>query len=132
MRYNRLVTRSTRISTAAVLALAVAACPAMLDQCAASCVEHHESVASAPSCHHATATSDHIGPMPTPCGHDHSGTTVTSAKTSAPLQRGLDAVVAVVALRTAFKPGSSDRRLPGHSPPGARRPIGARPLPLRI
>jgi hypothetical protein len=127
-----MVTRSTRISTAAVLLLAVTALPSMLDQCAASCVEHHEAVASTPSCHHATATTNHIGPMPTPCGHDHSGTTVTSAKTSAPVQRGLDSIVAVVALPAALAPASSDGRLPGHSPPGARRPVGARPLPLRI
>jgi hypothetical protein len=115
-----------------VLALAVTALPAVLDQCAASCVEHHEAVASTPSCHHATTTSNRVGPMPMPCGHDHSGTTVMSAKTSAPVQRGLNSIVAVVALPTAFAPVSSDRRLLGKSPPGARRPIGAHPLPLRI
>jgi hypothetical protein len=103
----------------------------VLSQCAAACVEH-EAVASTPNCHHATTTSNRIGPMPTPCGHDHSGTTVTSAKTSAPVQRGLDSIVAVVALPTAFPSATSNCRLLGHSPPGAGRPIGARPLPLRI
>jgi hypothetical protein len=127
------VTGSTRLSTAAVLALAVAALPAVLDNCAASCVEHHEAVASTPSCHHATVTSIRIGAMPTPCGHDHRGATVTSAQTSAPIQRGIHSVVAVVALPIAFAPAAAfPPGIPGHSPPGSGRPRRAGSLPLRI
>lgn len=132
MRYNRVVTRATRISTAAVLALAVAAFPAVLDQCAASCMEHHEAVASTPNCPHVTTTSNRIGPMPTPCGHDHSGTAVTSAKTSAPVERPISSIVTVVALPIPFASTTSDRRLLGHAPPGDRRSLGASSLPLRI
>jgi hypothetical protein len=131
LRYTRVVTRSTRLSTAAVLALAVAAWPLVLDQCAASCVEHHEA-AGIPSCHQATTTSTRIGAMPTSCGHDHTRTTVTSAKTSPPVERGTYSIVAVVALPAPFAQAFSDRRLLGHSPPGARRPLDARSLPLRI
>ena len=40
--------RATRMATAAVLALAVAALPVVLDRCAASCEMHHDTVASTP------------------------------------------------------------------------------------
>ena len=45
---------------------------------------------------------------------------------------GTLALVAVVALPTALPSATSDRRIPVHSPPGAGRPMGARPLPLLI
>ena len=43
---------------AAVLGLAVAVLPAVLDRCAESCEGYHDLIASAPMCHHATSTAD--------------------------------------------------------------------------
>jgi hypothetical protein len=123
---------ATRIATAAVLVLALGVSPAVLDRCAAVCAEHRDTVASTPSCHHATAPATHIGHALTPCSHDHNGTVVTSAKSSAPVERSLDAVVAVVALPSPFPPAASDRPVLAHAPPGSSLTLDGRSLPLRL
>jgi hypothetical protein len=131
LKYNPDMSR-TKIATASVLALAIAVFPAVLNQCAASCAEHHDAVASTPSCHHVTTTANRIGAQPTPCGHDHIGTVVTSANTSAPIGRSTSVMVAVVALPVPLASSASERRLLEHSPPRPALPRDARSLPLRV
>jgi hypothetical protein len=126
------MSRVTRIATAIVLGLAVAALPVVLDRCAESCEAHREAVASTPSCHHTASTATRIGQVPTPCGHDHNGTTVTAARNTAPTGRAFDVIVAVDSVRAALPPDSSDRRVPEHSPPGSSLSISVRSLPLLI
>src|SRR5882762_790343 len=82
-------------TVAAALALAIAALPIVLDRCAESCEAHRHTIASAPACHHASSTATHVAPVPTPCGHDHTGTTVTAATSSAPTGRAFDSIVAI-------------------------------------
>jgi hypothetical protein len=123
---------ATRIATAAVLVLALAVSPAVLDRCAAVCAEHHDTVASTASCHHATAPATRMSQLPTPCSHDHNGTVVTSAKSSAPVERSLDAVVAIVARPNPFSPAVSDRPVLAHAPPGSSLTLDGRSLPLRL
>jgi hypothetical protein len=63
-----------------LLAVAFAAAPVVLDQCVASCGAHAAAMTgSLPTCHHASATTERMTPMPAPCGHDHNGTVTTSA-----------------------------------------------------
>src|SRR5438093_2893511 len=125
-----LMSRPTRIAAAAVVALAVAAFPAVLDRCAATCEAHHEAIASTPSCHHVTSTAFRIGHVPTPCGHDHTGTAMTSAKSTAPVGRSIGSMAAAVALPSPFAPAVSDRRVLGHAPPGPSVAVDGRSLPL--
>jgi len=110
--------RATRIATVAVLALAVAALPVVLDRCAESCEAHHDAVASTPSCHHATSAATRIGRVPAPCGHDHNSTVVTSAQGSTVASRSLDAMVAAVEMPASLVPATSHRRVLTHTPPG--------------
>jgi len=104
----------------------------VLDQCAASCAEHHDTVASTPSCHHVTSTASHIGHVPSPCGHDHNGTVVTSAKSSVTMGRSIDSLVAAIALSVPVAPIASQWRGLEQSPPGVRFTLDERSLPLRI
>jgi len=67
-----------------VLAIAVASVPLILDQCAATCEIHHDTVASTPACHDSGTGSAHLGQTPQSCGHDHNGTSVTSDGGSIP------------------------------------------------
>src|SRR2546425_13090999 len=101
--------RATRMATAAVLALAVAALPVVLDRCAASCEMHHDTVASTPSCHHSTSRTVRIGRVPTPCGHAHNGTAVTSATSSTPGGRLFAALVATTWHSTFLASAASHR-----------------------
>src|SRR5882672_6456461 len=87
--------RATRIAVAAILALAIAALPVVLDRCAESCEAHRHTVASTPTCHHAASTGTHISHVPTSCGHDHNATAVTVAKSAATTARTFDSIVAV-------------------------------------
>ena len=88
--------RRTRVVLAAVLAIALGAVPLMLDQCAATCEAHQDSVASTPACHHHTdASIAHLGHALRSCGHDHTGTLVTSGSGSAQAHRPFVASVAV-------------------------------------
>lgn len=120
------------MATAAVLALAVAAVPAVLDRCAATCEAHQEAIASAPSCHHVTSTGIRIGPVPAQCGHDHNATAMTSVKGAGPVGRAIGSVVAVVAIPNPFTLAASDRRVLRHAPPGSFLDVDGQSLPLRI
>jgi hypothetical protein len=131
-RYNRIMSRAMRIATAAVLVFVVAGFPSVLDRCAATCEAHHDVVGRTPTCHHVTATTTRIGHEATPCGHDHRAAAATSVSSAAPVGRSLGPLIAVVAMSGSFAPPGSDRRLPGHAPPGASLALDARSLPLRI
>src|SRR5258708_2034521 len=124
--------RATRNATAIALMLAVAALPVVLDRCAGLCQVHRDAIASTPSCHHPTSTAARIGHMPTACGHDHTGTAVTWAKTSTPEGRSFGPMVAAAEVPTALTPAASDQRVVTHSPPGSSIRPDARSLPLRI
>jgi hypothetical protein len=130
--YNRDMFRALRFATAAALALAVAALPVVLDQCAESCEAHRGAMAGTPSCHHATPAGIRIKAVPTRCGHDHSGTAATSAPGSTLADRSLDNVVATVALPASVTPAMPFRRVLTHAPPGPSSPPPDRSLPLRI
>jgi hypothetical protein len=126
--------RVTNIAAAAVLALAVAALPLMLDRCAESCEAHPSSVASTPACHHATATGTHITKAPASCGHDHNGTAVTAvtAKSCAPTGRAF-AFGAMAGSQLSIAPlVEADVRVDPHSPPDSSPPLAGRSLPLRV
>jgi hypothetical protein len=125
--------RTTRVVLAAVLTVAVAALPLMLDQCSATCEAHHDSVASTPACHHTgTAAVLLVGHAPSPCGHDHNGTLVTADNGLTTTSRPLVASVAIVAIPVnsaiAIK-----RYVHNHAPPGTASTVLDRSsLPLRI
>jgi hypothetical protein len=76
--------RATKTAVAAMVALAMAVLPVVLDQCAGSCEAHRDTVASTPACHHTTSTGAHIAHVPNPCTHDHNGTVITAANNPAP------------------------------------------------
>src|SRR5436190_21973398 len=90
------MSRTTRVAISIVLAVALAALPLALDQCAASCEVYHHAVAGTPSCHHATAPATRLGRVPVPCGHDHTGTVVAAANQASALLRAFDSAVAVL------------------------------------
>jgi hypothetical protein len=125
--------RKMRIVVAAVLAVAVAAVPLMLDQCSATCEAHRATVSSTPACHHTGPTTPfRVGHTPNSCGHDHNGTLVTGDNGLTPSSRPLVAAVAAVAssLNAAV---AINRHLRTHAPPGAAStPLGRSSLPLRI
>jgi hypothetical protein len=125
--------RKTRVVLAAVLAVAVAAVPLMLEQCSAVCEAHHDSVASTPTCHHTgTTTAFHLGHAPNSCGHDHNGTLVTADNGLTPTSRPFVASVAVVAIPVNPAVAIS-QHLRTHAPPGtASTLLDGRSLPLRI
>jgi hypothetical protein len=125
--------RTTRVVLAAVLAVAVAALPLMLDQCSATCEAHHDSVASTPACHQtATATTFLVGHAPTSCGHDHNGTLVTADNGLTATSRPLVASVAIVPIPVS--PAIAIKQhLRNHAPPGTASTLLDRSsLPLRI
>jgi hypothetical protein len=124
--------RATKTAVAAILALAIAALPVVLDRCAESCEAHRHTVASTPACHHAAATGTHISHVPTPCGHDHNATAVTAAKSSAPTGRAFDSIVAVETQATVAPPTAADLRVRPHSPSDASPTLDRRSLPLRL
>src|ERR1700676_4778239 len=86
--------RATEIAVAAVVALAMAVLPLVLDQCAGSCEAHRDAVASTPACHHTTSTGTHIAHVPNPCAHDHNRTVIAAANNPAPTGMGFHSVVA--------------------------------------
>ena len=89
----------TRASVAAVLAIAFATAPMVLDQCAASCDLAHalEAAGSTPACHDVAGSATvRIGHVPQACGHDHGATITTLTVPPAPLTRAFTPVVAVV------------------------------------
>jgi hypothetical protein len=124
--------RVTRIAVAAVLALAVAALPIMLDRCAESCEAHQHTIASTSACHHATSTGLHLAPVPAPCGHDHNGTAVTAAKSFAPAGRAFALAAIGGSQLSVAPPAGADVRVDAHSPTDSSPPLAARSLPLRV
>jgi hypothetical protein len=124
--------RVTRLAIAAVLALAVAALPLMLDRCAESCDAHQSSVASTPACHHATSTGTRITNAPASCGHDHQGTALTAAKSFTPTGRAF-ALAAIAGSQLPVEPPvEASVRVDPHSPPDPSLPLAGRSLPLRV
>jgi hypothetical protein len=124
--------RAARIAIAAVLALAVAALPIVLDRCAESCEAHRDTIASTPACHHVASTGTHISQVPAACGHDHNGTAATAAKSSPPTGRTFDSIVTVDSQRAAAPPAPAHLNVHPHSPPGSSSTFGRRSLPLRV
>jgi hypothetical protein len=124
--------RAMRFATAVALALAVAALPVVLDQCAESCEAHRDAIASTPECHHATPAGTPIKQVPTRCVHGHNGTAATSAQGSTPADRSLESVAAAFELPAFLTLTLSVRRAPTHDPPGPSSPPPSRFLPLRI
>jgi hypothetical protein len=124
--------RAARFGVAAILALAVAALPVMLDRCTESCEAHQVAVASTPVCHHATATATYITNLPAPCGHDHNGSAVTAAKSVAPIERASVLLATTGSPFPVAPPAGDDVRVDPHSPPDSSPPFAGRSLPLRI
>jgi hypothetical protein len=124
--------RVTRIAVAAIVALAVAALPMMLDRCAESCDAHQHTIASAPACHHAASTGTHITPAPASCGHDHNGTTVTAAKSFAPTSRAFALIAGAIGPLGVAPPAAADIRFEPHAPPDPSPSLSGRSLPLRV
>src|SRR5438552_3390668 len=124
--------RAIRIATAAVLALAVAALPVILDGCVESCATRtSDTSAAAPACHHASSVVTAVGRVPLACGHDHNGTAVIVAKDAAPV--GHDAhVVALIHSVPAFRISIDSAHTIFDSAPPGPAPTAVRPLPLRI
>jgi hypothetical protein len=124
--------RVTRIAIAALLALAVAALPTMLDRCAESCEAHDTTAASTPACHHAVSSGPHITRTPAPCGHDHSGSAVTAAKSFAPTGRAFAFTATAASQFTIAAPVDAGLRVDAHAPPDSSPPLAGRTLPLRV
>ena len=120
----------TRAATAAVVAVALAALPVLLDRCEASC-DMHRPAAGAPSCHHASPSVPRVGHAPAPCGHDHSGAVAASvvdatpsARASAPPAEIADTAPDAHAIAIGFVSTSA--------PPGTIPVLPPTHLPLRI
>ena len=124
--------RATRTAVTALLALAIAALPVVLERCDASCEAHRHTVASTPTCHHTASTVTRISEAPAPCGHDHATTVVTAAKGPAPTGRTFDSIVAVETRLTVASPTATDLRVRPHSPPNSSATVDRRSLPLRV
>jgi hypothetical protein len=130
--YNRFMFRAIRIATAAVVGLAIAVLPVVLDQCTGTCEAHRNTIASTPACHHATSAGTHIAQVPTPCGHDHNVAAVTAVKSPTPTGRAFDSIVAVDSQPALASPTDTADRVRPHSPPGFSLTPDRRSLPLRV
>lgn len=124
--------RVTRIAVAAILALAIAGLPVMLDRCAESCEAHGATAVSTPACHHAVASGPHITKAPAPCGHDHNGTAVTAAKSFAPTGRAFAVTATAASQFSITVPVGAGLRADPHAPPDSSPPLSGRSLPLRV
>src|ERR1700720_1978587 len=111
--------RATKIAVAAVVALAIAVLPVVLDQCAGSCEAHRDTVASTPACHHTTSTGPHIAHVPNPGAHDHNGTVITAASNPARTGTAFHSGVAVEMRLTLVSPAAASLRVRPHSPPSS-------------
>lgn len=121
----------TRAATAAVVAVALAALPVLLDRCEASC-DMHRPAAEAPSCHHASPSAPRVGHAPAPCGHDHSGAVAASVVGATPSARASAPPAAEIADTAPHAHAIAIEFVSTSAPPG---PIPALPptrLPLRI
>jgi hypothetical protein len=126
------MSRVTKLALAAVLALAVAALPLMLDRCAESCDAHQSAVANTPACHHTASTGTHITKAPASCGHDHNAKAVTAAKSVAPTDRAFALTATAGGQLSIARPVDADVRVDPHSPPDSSPPLAGRSLPLRV
>ena len=124
--------RATRTVVAALLALAIAALPVILDRCADSCDAHQLVAASTPACHHAASTGTHVSKAPPRCGHDHNATALTAAKDAAPAGRAFSVSVAIDHESAIVFALAGGLRVRPHSPPGSSPTIDRRSLPLRV
>ena len=124
--------RVTRIAIAAVLALAVAALPLMLDRCSEWCEAHQSTVANAPACHHAASSGTHIIPAPASCGHDHNGSSVTASKTFELTGRTVAPVATTGSQSSTALPAGADVGVDPHAPPHSPTPFARLSLPLRL
>jgi hypothetical protein len=124
--------RTARIMIAAVLALALAALPVMLDRCVESCELHGAVAASAPACHHAASTGTHITQAPAPCGHDHTGTSVTAVKSVELTGRTFASVATAVIQSSSAASGGAGFRVDVHTSSHAPTPFARLSLPLRV
>jgi len=124
--------RATRIAVAAILALAVAVLPVVLDRCAESCDAHQHTVASTPACHHASSTGPQLSQLPSACGHDHSATTVTTASGFLQTGRAFDSIVAFDMQPVVAPPAAAGVRVRPHSPPHFSATLDRRSVPLRV
>jgi hypothetical protein len=125
--------RATKIAVAAVMALAMAVLPVVLDQCAGSCEAHRHTIASTPACHHTTtSTGTHIAHVPIPCGHGHNGTAITAANNPAPTGRAFHSSVAVDSRPTLTSPAVASLRVRPHSPASSALTLDRRSPPLRV
>lgn len=132
-KYTRGMVPVTRMATAAVLALAVAVLPVMLDRCSESCEAHEAAAANVPACHHATTSAVRISAAPLPCGHDHNGAALSAAERSTPTGRSFGFLLAVVELPASVGAMASDRTRPAPAPPGPSALwLDHRSLPLRV
>src|SRR6266852_1944459 len=109
--------RAMKVSVAAVVALALAVLPVVLDQCAGACEAHRHTIASMPACHHTTSTGTHIAHVPIPCGHDHNGTEITAANNPAPRGNAFHSTVAADSRPTLVSADAASLRVGPHSPP---------------
>src|SRR3984893_12855968 len=111
--------RATKMAVAAVVTLAMAVLPVVLDQCAGSCEAHRHTMASTPACHHTTSTGTHIAHVPIRSGHDHNGTGITAANNPAPTGKAFDSIVAVDSQPPLVSPAAESLRVRPHSPPSS-------------
>jgi hypothetical protein len=124
--------RVIRIAVAAVLALAVATLPVMLDRCGVSCEAHQATVASTPACHDAAASGTHVARVPAPCGHDHADTTIIAANGFAASARAF-ALTAIVSNQPAVvAPPRPGARINPHATPNSLPARLALSLTLRL
>jgi hypothetical protein len=84
--YNQIMLGPLRTAIGAMLAVAFATAPIILDRCAASCDLAHatEATTATLTCHHSTATTVRVGRVPRGCGHDHSSLVTTLTVSAAP------------------------------------------------
>jgi hypothetical protein len=123
--------RARRV-VAVLLGVAFAAAPVVLDQCVASCEAHAAAMTSSlPTCHHASATTERLTPMPTPCGHDHNGTVTTSADAN-PEAQPMTTLVALSVPSFALTLQLAVRVNDATASPPPRPSVLALAVPLRI
>ena len=124
--------RGARIALVAVLAIAVASLPLILDQCAATCEMHHDTVASTPACHHSGTGSAHLWQTPQSCGHDHNDISVTSDSGSIPTVRNVAMGAGIVLMPIIPALVATSQTVYTHAPPGPAPQFDRRSLTLRI
>jgi len=124
--------RATRTAVAALVALAIAVLPVVLDRCADSCEAHQHVAASSPACHHAASTGTHVSQVPSRCGHDHNATGLTAAKDAAAAGRAFGVALAIEHEPAAVITPARGLRVRPHSPPDLSPSIDRRSLPLRV